>query len=205
MTHSTPSLDRERLVATLVAVLDRAQKALAPFEWRLVGTGAALLHGVDLPAGDVDILVRERAAVDAFAAAMAPFAWLQPPAWLEVSPQYYANYDVHGVEVGISTVEVDLDGDHSETLGRGPWQHFVLLPCGPYSVPTVALELRLITELYRRRPDRYRPILAFMGEHGCDLPFIVRAMEAAGLPASARAEVQSALAFAPVQTIPTRA
>lgn len=197
MSHPAPSLDRERLVTTMVAVLDRAETALAPFEWRLVGTGAALLHGVDLLTEDVDILVRERAAVDAFAKAMAPFASLQAPAWLEGTRQYYATCDVKGVQLQLSTVEVESDRDTIETFGRGPWQHFVLLPCGPYSVPAVALELRLITELRRQRPDRYRPIVEFMRVSGCDLPFVRRGVTAAGLPPETQAEVLAALADAP--------
>ena len=52
--------------------------------------------------------------------------------------------------------------------------HYALLPCSPYQVPTVALELRLITELHRGRPDRWRPILAFLRQRGCDVDLVRR-------------------------------
>jgi len=207
MSYPAPALNRERLVTTLSTVLERAQEALAPFEWRLVGTGAALLHGGDLLTGDVDILVKDRAAVDAFAGALAAFPSLQSPTLLESSPQYFTRFDVDGVKVEMSTVEVAFDQDYSETLGRGPWEHYALLPCGPYLVPTVALELRLITEFRRQRPDRYQPLLAHLAAHGCDLPFVMRGLESAGLPAqteaTVQAEVLAALADAPFRSVPT--
>jgi hypothetical protein len=79
MSHPAPALDRARLVQTLVAVLDHALPACAAIDYPLVGTGAALLRGVDLPAGDVDILVKERSAVDALGAALAVFPCPAPP------------------------------------------------------------------------------------------------------------------------------
>jgi hypothetical protein len=42
--------------------------AAATVPYRLVGTAAALLQGVDLPVADVDVLLTDRAGVDAFAA-----------------------------------------------------------------------------------------------------------------------------------------
>jgi hypothetical protein len=57
-------------------VLDHAMPACAQIEYRLVGTGAALLHGVQLPAGDIDILVKEREDVDAFGSALSSFKCL---------------------------------------------------------------------------------------------------------------------------------
>jgi hypothetical protein len=182
MAHPSPWLDQARLRRTLVAVLDCSMPACAGVEYRLVGTGAALLHGVELPAGDVDILVKERAGVDAFAAALASFRCVSTPAWLPHSRQYYGNYEVHGVEVGFSTVEVEADADTIETFGPGPWQHYALIPCGPHAVPTVALELRLITELYRDRADRYQPLIQYLQRHGCDSELVQRGMARVGLP-----------------------
>ena len=180
MQYINSSLNRSRLQDTLIVVLDHVlplygRTAVRPY--RLVGTGAALLHGVELPAGDVDLLVRERTDVDAFDAALAAFECLEPPAWLPEARQYYANYWVNGVEVGVSTVEVESDLDVIETYGPGPWErHTVLLPCGPYRVPTVKLELRLITELYRDRPERYGPLIRHLRAHGCDLDLVRRGL-----------------------------
>jgi len=79
--------------------------------------------------------------------------------------------------VGVSTVEVETDLDVIETFGPGPWEHhYVLLPCGPYLVPTVTLELRLITELYRNRPERYKPIIQYLRAQGCDLDLVRRGL-----------------------------
>jgi len=189
MAHSEPSLDQARLRETLITVLDHATPARTHVEYRLVGTGAALLHGVEVPTADVDILVRRREDVDAFGAALSSFRCLSAPAWLPETRQYYGNYDVHGVEVEFSTVEIESEADIMETFGRGPWDRFVPIPCGPHTVPTVALELRLITELFRDRPDRSQPILRYMQVHGCDIDFVQRGMEAMGLAQDVREDV----------------
>jgi hypothetical protein len=182
MEHSGPMLDRARLVETLTLVLDHGPPD-GGVDYRLVGTGAAMLHGVDLPVGDLDLLFLNRAGVDAFSAALAPFDCLEEPAWLSKMRQYYANYDVNGVEVGLSTVEVETESDVIETFGPGPWKaHYSLLPCDPYLVPTVNLELRLITELYRDRPDRYTPLIAHLQKHGCDLDLVRRGLSGGRLP-----------------------
>lgn len=187
--HPAPSLDRARFGEALNAFLDHAIPGCAWIEYRLVGTGAAVLHGVSLPAADIDILVRVRSGVEAIGAALSRFRCLAAPAWMAGSRQYYANYEVCGVEVGISTVEVDSDTDTRETFGRGPWERFALLPCGRHTVPTIALELRLITELFRNRPERYLPLMEHMRRHGCDLEFLRRGLEVAEIPPVMRVEV----------------
>jgi hypothetical protein len=169
----------------------------ARIAYRLVGTGAALLHGVRLPAGDIDILVKQREDVDALGSALSSFKCLDPPAWLPEARQYYANYEVNGIEVGISTVEVETASDALETLGRGPWEHFSLIPCGPYAVPTVALELRLITELGRERPDRYVPLIQHLQMHGCDIELVGRGLEVVRLPQAQVEDVLNQLKGAP--------
>jgi hypothetical protein len=85
-------LSQQQLRKTLVIVLNHVMPACAQIEYRLVGTGSALLQGVPLPAGDVDILVRERENVDAFGAALASFKCRFSPAWLPEERQYYADY-----------------------------------------------------------------------------------------------------------------
>lgn len=57
------SLNQSHLRNTLIIVLDQIMPAFAQVEYRLVGTGAALLHGAPLPARDIDLLVKEREAV----------------------------------------------------------------------------------------------------------------------------------------------
>jgi hypothetical protein len=193
MGHPTPLIDQVQLRETLTAFLDHAMPTCSQIDYRLVGTGAALLHGVTLPAADIDILVKERFHVDVFGSALSPFKCLEAPAWLAETQQYYGNYEVNGIEVGISTVEVASDADTIETFGRGPWEHFMLLRCDQYTVPTVALELRLITELFRNRPDRYQALIQFMQLHGCDLDFIHRGMVAIKLSQTMQDDVLSKL------------
>jgi hypothetical protein len=182
-------LSQSQLRKTLITVLDHVMPACAQVEYRLVGTGAALLQGVSLPTGDVDILVKERASVDAFGAALASFPCLLPPAWMPEARQYYAEYEVNGVGVGISTVEVETESDGLECVGRGPWEHYVLSSCGLYTIPAVALELRLVSELARNRPDRYTPLREYMQVNGCDIGLVRRGMEARRLPQARQEKV----------------
>lgn len=198
MEQSPSTLDRPRLLQILNTLLDHAMPACAHVDYRLVGSAAALLAGVELPVGDVDLLVRRREDVDTFYAALAPFECLVAPTWLPQARQYYGARKVDGVEVEISTVEIETEVDAVETFGRGPWEHFVSIPCGPYTVSAVALELRLITELFRDRPDRYRPIIRTIREKGCDVDLVRRGLDAAGLPPAVRERVLAQLAGAPM-------
>jgi hypothetical protein len=193
MSQSAPYLTHEDVRRTLIAVFDRALPACEQVQYRLVGTGAALMLGVDLPAGDVDILVMDRQGVDAFTAALKGFPCLVPPAWMPDMRQYYANFDVNGIEVGFSTVEIESDVDTIETFGPGPWEHFSLVTCGRYAIPVVALELRLITEMWRNRRNRYRPIIRFMRQHGCDMALIKRGLDQHDFPLALVNEVLSQL------------
>jgi len=174
------TLDQATLQSTLITVFNHAMPVLAQDRYRLVGTSAALLQGVLLPAGDIDLLMKERSDVDAFNSAMSSFECLQPPIHLVERKQYYANYVVNGIEVGISTVEWETASDGIECFGSGPWEHYTLVSCGPYDIPTVALELRLISELYRDRPDRYMPLIEYLREHGCDRALVRRGMKERG-------------------------
>ena len=187
MSRSLRNLDDLRLV--LAAVLDCAMPACAAVAYRLVGTGAALLQGVALPARDVDLLVKERAGVDAFSASLNAFTCLSPPAWLDDARQYFAEHDVDGVAVGISTVEWETDSDGVECLGRGPWEHYAIVQCGVHAVPAVALELRLVSELARDRPDRYGPLIESMRARGCDIELVRRGMQARNLPGATQERV----------------
>lgn len=78
-------------------------------------------------------------------------------------------------------MEIESASDLIETFGSGPWEHFVLVPCGNYHIPAVTLELRLITELYRDRPDRYNPLVEHLRAHDCDADLVRRGMQFIGL------------------------
>lgn len=173
-----PLRDRAELAEVFSLLLDRLGDG---FEYRLVGTGAALAQGVDLPTGDIDLLVAERGAVDRFAAALADFPCLDPPAWLPAAQQYFTHFVVDGIKVGASTVEAPVATDTVECAGRGPWEHYVDVPIGRHVVPAVALELRLVSELVRGRPDRSEPLLAHLRAHGGDFDLVRRAMADRGV------------------------
>jgi hypothetical protein len=190
-------LTEARLRRTLTGVLDCVLPAAPGAAYRLVGTGSSLLRSIRLPARDIDVLLQERRDVDAFGRALATLPGVRclvPPAWLPGSRQYYATYGVGGVEVGLSTVEGETDSDGIECVGRGPWEHFQLLACGPHRVPAVASELRLVSELTRDRPDRYAPILEHLRAQGCDVALVQRGMAARRVPAARQREVLDRLA-----------
>ncbi|MGW0482826.1 hypothetical protein [Nonomuraea sp. NPDC003214] len=174
------------ITAALDTVLTTMRAAGADITYRLGGTSAALLQGVRLPVGDIDLLVARREDVDTFGAALASFPCLYAASWIAESSQYFARYEVHGVKVEMSTVEKPFDSDGMECIGRGPWQHYVWVACGSHRVPAVRLELRLATELVRDRADRYEPLLRHLSAHGCDVDLLDRAMRDQGLSAERR-------------------
>ncbi|MEV4163770.1 hypothetical protein [Nonomuraea dietziae] len=177
------SLRLEDVTSALETTLTALRAVGADLPYRVGGTSAALLQGVHLPAGDVDLLAARREDVDTVAAALSSFPCLYAASWLPETSQYFARYEVSGVVVEISTVEQEVDSDGMECAGRGPWQHYVLITCGSYRVPVVRLELRLATELLRDRPDRYEPLLGHMATQGFDADLLDRAMAARGLSA----------------------
>jgi hypothetical protein len=173
--------DPAELHSVLSLVLDEVDPDAVGFEYRLVGTAAALAQGVRLPVGDVDILLARRGDIDRAATALSGFPCLDPPVWLPGARQYFARFVVDEVKVEISTVESSTDTDTFECVGRGPWQHYVRIRLGKHVVPVVGLELRLASELVRDRPDRYVPLIEHMRSHGADLQLVQKAMRARGL------------------------
>lgn len=165
----------------LSLVLDHVDPDASGFEYRLVGTAAALAQGVQLPTGDVDILVARRGDVDTFAAALSRFPCLEPPTWLPNARQYFTHFEIDEIDVGSSTVEIPADTGTFECIGRGPWEHYVHIRFGEHLVPVVRLELRLVSELVRNRPDRYVPLIEHMRLHGADLPLVAKAMRDRGV------------------------
>ncbi|GGL20093.1 hypothetical protein [Mangrovihabitans endophyticus] len=155
--------------------------AAAAVTYRLVGTAAARIQGVDLPTADVDVLLADRAGVDAFAATLADFACHTPPTWMPAAQQYYARFDVCGTPVELSTVERPTETDTVECAGQGPWRHYVLVDLAGHAVPAVRPELRLASELVRDRPDRYEPLIDHMLRHGADVQLTLRAARERGV------------------------
>lgn len=110
--------------------------------------------------------------------------------------QYFARYEINGVQLEISTVEWPGDSDGMECIGPGPWQHYVVVTCGSHRVPVIRLELRLATELLRNRPDRFEPLLDHMSAHGFDSALLQTAMDARHLPAERQQMIHDRLAGA---------
>jgi hypothetical protein len=178
------------------AIEATAQRSpLSSNDFRLGGTAASLLHGVDLPVGDVDFLVGERHHVDLLASALQGFPILVPPHWLAYSNggQYWARFDVEGVQVEFSTVEFATDSDALECIGSGPWVHYLTLPCRSVELPVVALELRLVSEVFRDRAERYRPIVEHLRSKPCDLALIRRGLTARRISETRQAQVLAML------------
>ncbi|MFE9446616.1 hypothetical protein ACFYO2_48950 [Streptomyces sp. NPDC006602] len=174
--------DRHELDAVLRTGFDLIRTVAPGLRYRLVGTAAACLQGVDLPVGDVDILVDRRHDVDAVAEALADLPCVTAPQWLASARQYFACYRVDGVRFEVSTVEVPCDEDGWECQGPGPWRHYVTVDCGGHRIECVRLELRLTTEFLRDRPDRYQPLLAHLGAHGADLELLQQCMTVGRVP-----------------------
>ncbi|MFG1676582.1 hypothetical protein [Micromonospora sp. NPDC049282] len=95
----------------------------------------------------------------------------------------------YGVTEPASTVERPADTDTLECIGAGPWQHYVQVQCGKHMVPAVRPELRLVSELYRDRPDRYMPLIDHMRVHGSDLQLVQKAMAERGVQPALQARV----------------
>jgi hypothetical protein len=169
-------LDKPRVEAVLSVVLGNAGTVVPDTDYRIVGTAAALLHGVQLPAGDVDVLLRNREGVDAFSDTLSSWKCLSPPSFLEWG-QYFAAFEIDGVEVEFSTVEVPIESDTWECSGPGPWMRHTYMTCGSGRVPVVDLELRFLTELTRGRADRYVPIWEFMQMRGYDHDPVARGLK----------------------------
>jgi hypothetical protein len=175
---------------TLATILTRAPDA----EVRLVGTASSVMRGIELPANDIDLLFHDRSGVDAWFGVLSKHLGVgDAPAWIADSKQYFARMHDGDVTIELSTVEFESDVDTMECFGEGPWRYFDLVPCGGRTVPAVATELRLITEVSRGRADRYRPIVDHLRGVGCDVALIRRGLAHAGVTPDATAEILAAL------------
>jgi hypothetical protein len=167
------TLDRAGVERALASTFTR----VPPADVRLVGTASSLLRGITTPAGDIDILFRDRADVDAWFVVLSADLDVEiPPAWIADTQQYFARVHSDGVAIELSTVEIDSDADTMECVGAGPWQYFDLVRCGDGTLPVVATELRLLTEVARFRENRYRPIVDHLRAEGCDIALIRRGL-----------------------------
>ncbi|ABD88723.1 hypothetical protein [Rhodopseudomonas palustris] len=187
------TLTAGQLRHTLTIVLGLAKQE-GGFSYRLIGTAADLLRGVPIAPGDIDFLASARADVDRFARALAAYRCLTPPTWMPCCVQYYAAFEVDGVQVDASTVESASQSTCIEAFGSGPWTHFSEIAVGDTRVAVVAPELRLATELCRNRNDRAEIITRWMRDHGCDARLLRNAMDARGIDAATQSSVMTSIA-----------
>ena len=194
--YDLPVVESQRLLDVLTSVLDAAQDVLSSDRYRLVGTTASILHGAATASKGVDFLMRDRDGVDDLHLALSTFRIDTPPTYLADDEQYWASYFVDGVHVGVTTTEWKPEGSVIEASGEGPWQHFSIIPHGQHQVPTVKLELRLVTEIFRNRADRIEPLMAFMRQQGCDLNLVKQGLTERGIPAQHQTKVMAQLTSA---------
>jgi hypothetical protein len=180
------TLSRAQVEGSLASILMRVPEA----EVRLVGTASSVLRGIELPANDIDILFYDRSGVDSwFGVLSAHFDPDRAPAWIADSQQYFARLHDGDVTIELSTVEIESDADTMECFGEGPWRYFDLVACGARTVPAVATELRLITEVSRGRTDRYRAIVEHLRGVGCDVALVRRGLAQAGVAQDATVQI----------------
>lgn len=187
--YDLPPVQSHRLLDVLKKVLDASEALLSPDRYRLLGTTASILHGAKTPSKGVDFLMRDRESVDAFHLALAQFKIDSPPTYLPEDKQYWASYFVDGVHIGVTTTEWESHGDHIEPSGDGPWTYYTSIPWGQHNVPTVNLELRLVSELFRNRADRYEPLIQFMSTKQVDVDLLRRGMAERQIPEEWQVEV----------------
>ena len=182
MSQQTAALDDYAIRMTLIKLMQSTFPLSTRLEFRLVGLAAAVVRGVNYTAPDIDFLMRTHADVDTLAAALSAFQCVQAPTWHPKLHEYRASFLVDGVQVNLKTVDIPSDDDTIDTYGPGPWQHYTMVLCGIFRVPTVAPELLLISELRARRPSRYNSIIEILRRRGAELDLVTRGMTNAGIP-----------------------
>lgn len=181
-TETRPLQHRSELVAVLRTGFDLIKAAVPGLRHRVVGTAAACLQGVDVPVGDIDVLVDRRDDVDTVAAAQADSPCIAAPQWLTASQQYFACYSLDEVRFEVSIVEVSCHEDGWECQGPCPWRHYVTVDCEGHRIQCVRPELRLTSEFLRNHPDRYQPLLAYLRTHGAELDLLQHSLRVRNVP-----------------------
>lgn len=185
------SLNEARIAATLNVLVAAAAKNA---EWRLVGTAASVVRGADVTVNDIDILLRERSAVDEWVTDLSKQHTVeQVPMWLSDARQYFARVAIDDTMVEFSTVELPAETDALECVGRGPWIHFDVVEWHGLRIPVVASELRLVTEAARGRPAQIQSIIQQLRADGCDTTLVARGLTNAGVPGGAVEQIIHAL------------
>ncbi len=189
MKTNNTQLTYDLVKETIGIFLENIYPVHSSIQYRLIGTSAALMQGVELPVSDIDILVKERKDIDIIIKQLSSFQCTYKPSWMNDSRQYFCSYLINNINIEFSTVEIENETDTIESFGNGPWLHYTDIQCGKYNIPTVTLELRLITELVRNRPERYNPIIKHLKENKCDIEYLTRAFEVINIDTNKKKEI----------------
>jgi len=71
-------------------------------------------------------------------------------------------------------VEYKAETDGMECYGEEPWKHYITKGMGKYDVPVVKQELRLISEVSRKREERVESLIDHIKEIEGDLELLKR-------------------------------
>jgi hypothetical protein len=187
---TTTELTNTQITTALDLVLDRLHAPSPGRRYALIGTAAAVLHGVPTTAADIDIAVEHRATVDEAARLFGAAT----PVWIPHSSQYFCAVKVQDIRVEFSTVENQKPSTHREAGGNGAYLHARAVRLDRHHIPAVRLELRLATEVARDRQDQTRHLIGHLREHGFDKDLLTHAFTAANVPAARQNTVLNALA-----------
>ena len=177
--NKKPIQSREQLEEVLITIFDEIGEVIGKHEYRIVGTAAALLQNVEISTNDVDILFKEREGIDEVHQILSKFNCLKEPEFLgneEVGGQYLAIYEIGEITVELSTVEYEAETDGMECFGKGPWKHYETIKIENYEIPVIRLELRLISEVYRKREERVDQLIKHLRDKKCNLSLIRRGL-----------------------------
>ena len=144
------TLTRSEVIGAIQSLLRASDRQLAEFV-RLVGTRRhCCAESSCPPATSTSWRRATQLSINWPGSPTTPVASASPrPRWLDTpfGGQYIADYEVHGVQVEFSTVELSGAPDASfvaECAGDTPWRYFDTIDVEGYAVRLVASELRLL-------------------------------------------------------------
>jgi hypothetical protein len=187
--NQKPIQNIDQLKNILTVFFDLVNSTISLYDYRLVGTAAALIQNVEIQTGDIDILFKQREGIDAIHPLLGKC--LKQPEFLgeEEDGQYLAIYEFKNVILELSTVEYVTDNETMECFGQGPWKNYKNVRVESYSIPVVLLELRLLSELSRGRENRIRSLMEYLQVKGCNLDLIQKGMEERNLDPEIRRKI----------------
>ncbi|MEK3942361.1 MULTISPECIES: hypothetical protein [Paenibacillus] len=178
-----------------------SSKMNSNLEWILVGSVGSVLQGCEMTPGDVDIYTRNKEGIDQFAELLKGFSlldkcefphgdnWLsslEEPTFTQTFSSGFSwtkgSWIIDGFKVEVvhisnsAGIPDSMDGDGIWEGGQFIWSHFKNVEIGPYTIPTVPLEIQLESNLRRKRSDRTQAIIAALQKNSYDKELIEKAL-----------------------------